>query len=94
MSRQYRVVTEVFQETEDGWVRKETSIGETVEADSFAEALPKFNEALNKQWQQVAQMASIVDDSAASAPGVPKGQQVTLTIDGKTHKALILPDQP
>lgn len=58
------VVEEIDRSTEDDDnPSKETlaSVGETVLAPNFTEALPKFNAALNEQWSKVAEMAPIVD---------------------------------
>jgi len=93
---QYRIVTEVFVENEDGWTRKEASIGETVDAESFSEALPKFNLALNDQWNKVAEMASMIDaqpESSKTEPEKETDNNITITMpDGRTVQALILPD--
>lgn len=89
----YRVTTEVWIENEDGWTRKEASVGDTVEADSFTEALPKFNEALNTQWQRVAELAPMID-SQAPAPSQDQGDAVELKMpDGKVVQALIIPSK-
>lgn len=44
------------------------SIGTTVDAENFSGALPGFDHALNKQWGQVAAMASVIDMEPAPLP--------------------------
>ena len=58
-NKNWKITTEVWRVDDEGNpVEKYAQVGHTVGAPSFAAALPLFNEKLNVQWQQVAQMGA------------------------------------
>ena len=53
----YRMRTEIFKDDE-----RIVSVGDSVEAPSFVEAMPALNIELNAQWMKVAELAQMIEE--------------------------------
>lgn len=81
--KKYRLTTQLHIVHDDGTEELAASIGETIDAESFAESLPQFNEELNKQWQRVAELAPMIDDEYPEPePVQPAKPTVKLSMPG------------
>lgn len=73
--RKFKVQTQVFElhpaddpDAEDGQELL-ASVGHTVEAGSFKQALPIIGQEMDNQWGRVASMADVVDNTPADQDG-------------------------
>lgn len=61
--RTFRIVTKVYEETDDDHNPVLASIGDTVRAGNFTEAVPALGKALQAQWVQIMGMSSTIDEN-------------------------------